>query len=64
MVERPAPLHGNVSEQIQQIYDYLCRLADHLNSIDITNEILNNECGTGVPLQEQFKAIKNILGGS
>ncbi|MCI8589430.1 MAG: hypothetical protein HFE77_01785 [Clostridiales bacterium] len=68
MVERPAPLYGSESDQIRQIHDYLCRLADQLNDTDLqaselADKILENDCGTGVPLKDQFKAMKNIYGG-
>lgn len=61
--ERPEPLRGSEREQIKQLFDYLCRLVDQLNKMATADDILNNDCGTGVPLRYQFEAIKNILGG-
>lgn len=62
-LEKPAPLRGSEAEQIRQLHEYLSRLVDQLSRLNTVEEILNQDCGTEVPLKEQFAAIKNILGG-
>jgi len=62
-LEKPGPLRGNEAEQIRQLHEYLSRLVDQLSRLDTIDDILNQDCGTEVPLRDQFGAIKNILGG-
>lgn len=64
MIERPGPLTGTPEERIDALHAYLCRLADTLSATDTVEQVLSADCGTGVPLREQFKAMKNIYGGN
>ncbi len=62
-IEYPPILTGTPEEQIRQIHEYLCRLADILRTIDSAESLLRLDTGTGVALGDQFPALQNKIEG-
>ena len=61
MLTVPTPPEGDLAERIDALYRALDTVVRELNSRDIKKEIALEDFGTGVPLEEQYRSLKNAI---
>ena len=64
MLSVPTPPEGELAERIDALYRALDTVVRELNSRDIKEEIALEDFGTGVPLEEQYKSLREAINAS